>query len=239
MDEDGAAAPRRRAAELRAAVRDVAAVGAGMFLLGTSFGLLVVGSGLAWWWAPIFSTVVFAGSAEFLLVALAVVGTPLATIAVTTLLVNGRHVFYGLSFPLHRIRHRAARVYAVYALIDEAYALASARPAALLTGPRIVGGQVLLQACWVGGGVVGALAGHGFSLHVPALDFVFTALFVVLATEAVVAGREATGPLLAVACALVARVLAPGEMLLVAMSLFVLVLLLRYRFAPGREAADA
>jgi predicted branched-subunit amino acid permease len=62
---------------------------------------------------------------------------------------------------------------------------------------------------------------------VPALEFVFVALFVVLATDAVLAGREATGPLLAVACALVARLVAPGEMLLVAMGLFVAVLLVR------------
>jgi 4-azaleucine resistance transporter AzlC len=224
---------------LRDALRDVAAVGPGMGVLGASFGLLVVGSGLDWWWAPVFSVVVFAGSLEFLLVALAVAGTPLAAIAVTTLLVNGRHAFYGLSFPLHRIRSRAGRVYGVLALTDEAYALYTARPAASLSGPRILTGQALMQACWVGGGTVGALAGSGFGLHVPALEFVFTALFVVLATEATVAGREATGPLLAVACALVAQLVAPGEMLLVAMGLFLAVLLVRHRFSASREAAHA
>ncbi|GAA4890177.1 AzlC family ABC transporter permease [Actinomycetospora straminea] len=228
-----------RGTEIAAAARDVGAVGAGMFLLGSSFGLLVVGSGLAWWWAPVFSGIVFAGSAEFLLVALAVVGTPLATVAVTTLLVNGRHVFYGLSFPLHRVRSRTGRAYAVFALIDEAWALATTRSAATLSGTRIVAGQVLLQACWVSGGVVGALAGNAFALDVPALDFVVTALFVVLATDAVRAGREATGPLLAVACALVARLVAPGEMLLVGMTLFVVALLVRYRLSARPEAADA
>jgi 4-azaleucine resistance transporter AzlC len=228
-----------RQVDLRDALRDVAAVGPGMAVLGTSFGLLVVGSGLDWWWAPVFSVVVFAGSLEFLLVALAVAGTPLAAIAVTTLLVNGRHAFYGLSFPLHRIRSRAGRVYGVLALTDEAYALYTARPAASLSGPRIVAGQALMQACWVGGGTVGALAGSGFGLHVPALEFVFTALFVVLATEATVSGREATGPLLAVACALVAQLVAPGEMLLVAMGLFVAALLIRHRFSAAREAARA
>lgn len=210
-----------------------------MFLLGTSFGLLVVGSGLSWWWAPVFSGIVFAGSAEFLLVALATAGTPLGVIAVTTLLVNARHVFYGLSFPLGRIRSRAGRAYAMFALVDEAYALATTRPLASLTGRRIVWGQVLMHAGWVGGGVVGALAGETFSLRVPALDFVFTALFVVLATEAVIAGREATGPVLAVACALVARLVAPGQMLLVAMALFVAVLLARHRLRTRPEADDA
>ncbi|GAA4927662.1 4-azaleucine resistance transporter AzlC [Actinomycetospora succinea] len=223
--------------DLRDAARDVGPVAAGMFLLGTSFGLLVVGSGLAWWWAPVFSGIVFAGSAEFLLVALAVAGTPLAAVAVTTLLVNGRHAFYGLSFPLHRVQGRLARGYAVFALIDEAYALATSRPSEGLTGRRIVAGQAFMQVAWVGGGLVGALAGARFALHVPALDFVFTALFVVLATEAVRAGREATGPLLAVACALVARLVAPGEMLLVAMGLFVGVLLVRHALT-GREEPD-
>ncbi|MEJ2890628.1 AzlC family ABC transporter permease [Actinomycetospora aeridis] len=232
---DGRTSP---ATDLRDAARDVLPVGAGMFVLGSSFGLLVVGSGLAWWWAPIFSGIVFAGSAEFLLVALAAAGTPLAAITVTTLLVNGRHAFYGLSFPLHRVRGRVARAYSVFALIDEAYALATSRPAASLTGRRIVAGQVMLQVSWVGGGLVGALAGARFAIDVPALDFVFTALFVVLATDAVRSGREATGPLLAVACALVARLVAPGEMLLVAMALFVAVLLVRYRLT-STGTADA
>ncbi|MHC1558933.1 AzlC family ABC transporter permease [Actinomycetospora sp. C-140] len=222
--------------DLRAAAGDVAGVGAGMFLLGTSFGLVVVGSGLAWWWAPVFSAVVYAGSLEFLLVALAVAGTPLAAVALTTLLVNGRHVFYGLSFPLHRVRGRLGRAYAVFALIDEAYALTTARPAEAFSSARILWSQALMQVSWVSGGVVGALAGHRFALHVPALAFLFTALFVVLATEATVSGREAAGPLLAVACALVARLVAPGEMLLVAMALFVAVLLVRYRVSEVRRA---
>ena len=234
MDQQATAAT-----DLRDAARDVGPVAAGMFLLGTSFGLLVVGSGLAWWWAPIFSGIVFAGSAEFLLVALAVVGTPLATVAVTTLLVNGRHAFYGLSFPLHRVHGRFARGYAVFALIDEAYALATSRPSEGLTGRRIVAGQAIMHVSWVAGGLTGALAGARFSLQVPALEFVFTALFVVLATEAVRAGREATGPLLAVACALVARLVAPGEMLLVAMGLFVGVLLVRYRWSTREEPERA
>jgi 4-azaleucine resistance transporter AzlC len=228
--------------DLRGAARDTLPVGAGMFLLGSSFGLLVVGSGLAWWWTPIFSGVVFAGSVEFLLVALAVVGTPLVSMALTTLLVNARHAFYGLSFPLERIPGRVGRAYAVFALTDEAYALATSRPADAASGRGILSGQVIMQACWVGGGVLGALAADHLSLHLPALDFVFTALFVVLATDAVRSGREAAGPLLAVACALVARFVAPGQMLLVAMALFVLVLLVRYRLprrtvpVGGRDA---
>ena len=74
-------------------------------------------------------------------------------------------------------------------------------------------------------------------LHVPALDFVFTALFVVLATEAPLTGRSLTDPLLALACALVARVAAPGQMLLLAMGLYcALLLALRPRTDRSRHA---
>jgi 4-azaleucine resistance transporter AzlC len=227
------------AADLRAAATDVLGVGAGMLVLGTSFGLLVVDSGLAWWWAPVFSGVVYAGSVEFLLVGLATVGTPLAAVAVTTLLVNARHVFYGLSFPLGRIRSRAGRAYAVFALIDEAYALTATRPATSLAGRRIVATQVLLQLGWVSGGLVGAFAGTTFALDLPALDFVFVALFTVLAVDAVRSGREATTPLLAVAAAVVARAVAPGAMLLVAMGLVVALLLARHAVARRWAAVRA
>lgn len=88
---------------------------------------------------------------------------------------------------------------------------------------------MIMQAAWVGGGILGALAADPLALRLPGLDFVFTALFVVLATDAVRAGREATGPLLAIACALVVHLVAPDQMLLVALGLFVTALLVRQR----------
>ena len=222
MDEGDATDPEltartRRRQHLSAALRDVATVGPGMFFLGVTFGLLVVQTGFAWWWAPLFSGLIFGGSVEFLLVAMIAAAAPLASIALTTLLVQGRHVFYALSFPLHRIRGRVRRGYAMFALIDEAYALTSGRGGAELAGTRILVTQLGMHLCWVGGGVAGALAGAGWSLHLPALEFVFTALFVVLAIEASLAGGRYREPVMALACALLALAVAPGQMLLVAM----------------------
>ena len=219
---------------------DVLGVGPGMALLGVSFGLLVVDTGLAWWWAPVFSGLIYAGSLEFLLVALAAAGTPLITVAVTTLLVNGRHVFYALSFPLHRVHGRARRAYAVFALIDEAYALIATRPDDM-THTRVLWTQALLHASWVSGGLIGALAGAGLDVRIPGLDFVFIALFVVLALDAIRRHRDLAGAGLAVGCALLARAVAPQQMLLLAMALFVAVLLIRRRFTgqPRPGTADA
>jgi len=100
----------------------VVPVGLGLFSLGLAFGLVVVHAGLAWWWATVFTAVVYAGSLEFLLVGLTVAATPLLQVAATTLIVNLRHVFYALSFPLDRVDRRWAKAYSTYALTDEAYA---------------------------------------------------------------------------------------------------------------------
>ena len=57
----------------------------------------------------VFSSLIFAGSLEFLLIGLTVAAVPLAQIALTAFLVNSRHVFYALSFPLHRVPGEAGR----------------------------------------------------------------------------------------------------------------------------------
>lgn len=200
---------------------------------GATFGVLVVQSGLPWWWAPLCQAVVFAGSLEFVLVGLAVTAAPLATVALTALLVNSRHVFYALSFPLERVHGRLARTYSIHTLTDEAYALTSTPDARSWSTSRILTVQAALHVSWVGGGLVGVWLGGLLPPEVPGLDFAFTALFVVLGLDAFRATGSVPLPLLAVACATGAAVWAPGEMLPVAMLAYLAVLLL-LRVAAAR-----
>ena len=228
--------------DTRAALADTLPAAAGMFPLGMAFGILVTQAGLAWWWTPVISGLVFAGSLEFLLLSLMTAGAPLATIALTTLLVNSRHVFYCLTFPLHRVRGRVGRIYARFALIDEAYALTTSPAAQRYSGRRILTMQIAMHAYWVGGGVVGALLGAAVPRSVEGLDFALVGLFIVLAVDAGRSGRDLSGGVLAVLCAIAAAAVAPDQMLLVAMSLFVALLTIRSRLhtaAPRAEAARA
>ena len=130
-------APRRAAA--RDTARLAAPVCLGMIPLGIAFGLLVLHAGLPWWWATVFSAVVYAGSLEFLLVAMVAAAVPLAQVALTALMVNSRHVFYALSFPLHRVRGVVGRTYSSFAITDEAHALTTAPD-----GRRWSSGRILL-----------------------------------------------------------------------------------------------
>jgi 4-azaleucine resistance transporter AzlC len=215
--------------EIGEAFVDSLPVAAAMVPIGIAFGVLLVHSGLAWWWAPVFNGLILAGSLEFLVVGLVHAHVALVTIAVTTLLVNSRHVFYCLTFPLHRVRGRLPRFYARFALIDEAYALTVRPQAQLYSSRRIVSTQVFLQLYWVAGGLIGALIGGALPSALNGIDFALTALFVILAIDAIKAGRDARGPVAAGGCAVAAYLVAPGQMLVVAMGMYVAVLLVLSR----------
>ena len=74
-----------------------APVAMGYIPLGMVFGFLFVQAGGAWWLAALASLVVYAGAAQYMMTPLLAVGTPLGALALATLIVNLRHIFYGLS----------------------------------------------------------------------------------------------------------------------------------------------
>ena len=170
------------------AARDAVPIVIGYVTLGLAAGMLLVAQGLSWWWAPVWSLVIYSGTMQMLLVPLAGGGEPLATIALSTGFVSGRHVFYGLGFPLDRVRGGLLiRLYAVHAITDEVYALLAARDRRTMSGRYLVSVEVISHSSWVAGTTVGALTGTALvSLvgeRIELLSFVLTALFVVLAIE--------------------------------------------------------
>ncbi|MER5193125.1 AzlC family ABC transporter permease [Streptomyces sp. NPDC002755] len=241
-----APAPADRRRQIAAGVRDSFSAGLGIFPLGIALGLLIVQAGLPWWLAPALSLAAFAGSLELLLVGMTAAVTPLAAVALTVLVVNFRHVFYAFSFPLHLVRHPVAKAYAVYAMIDEAYAVNSSLPEAERSAPRLLAMQFACETYWVGGGLVGVALGAALPAPVKGLEFALCALFTVLTLDAFRSRRELPSVLLAGVGAAVALVLTPGLALFTALLLFVALLLVRHALTsarpgarPAEEAADA
>lgn len=211
-------------------------VGLSLFSLGTAFGLVVVHAGLAWWWATVFTAVVYAGSLEFLLVGLAVAGAPLLQVASTTLIVNLRHVFYALSFPLDRVRGLLAKAYSTYALTDEAYAVTAPNPHDW-TSRGILLMQAVFQLAWVSGATLGALAGSALPMErIQGVDFALTALFVVLAIDAYRAEPDRVVAVVAAVCAVIAWLVVPQQMLVWSFVAYVAVLIGRLGLARRRDA---
>lgn len=225
--------------DLRAAAAECGVIWAGMFALGIGFGVLVTDHGLPWWLAPVISAAMFAGSVEFILVGMLAVSAPIAAIALTTFLINSRHLFYGLSFPLHRVRGSLARAYSVFALCDEAFAILSTKDASTLTSARMLWTQVGMHLSWAGGSLLGGLVGAALLQGIEGLDFVLTALFVVLTMDAFRARPELLTLCAAGASSLLALAVAPGSMVLVAMTSFTATMMLRHRLTTAREADHA
>ena len=219
------ASPTRR--EILEGLRITAPVAAGYVPLGLAYGVLVMQLGLPWWLAPSLSLSAYSGSAELLVVTLAAQNTPLAVIAVTMLLVNFRLLFFAFSFPLHVIEGRVARLFSMYALVDEAYALTAARPNGW-TKPRLLAMQVLFNLTWVISGLIGVFAGSLIPTQIAGLDFALTALFITLTLDSARTWRELPSILLAGASFAVAMVVAPGQHLIVALLLFVACLSVRH-----------
>lgn len=215
----------------------IAVVWFGLFVLGLGFGVVVISHGLPWWMAIITSAFVLAGSVEFLLIGMLTAATPLAAIAATTFLVNSRHLFYGLTFPLHAVQGRLAKTYSVFALVDEAYVLVTTAPSGTMTGRRILMTQAGLHASWVSGSLCGALVGGAFLGDVPGIDFVLTALFVVLVMDAYSADRDRLTAALAAGAAAVGVIVSPSAMLLVAMTTFAGLLVVRHYAGRRRDPA--
>ncbi|MEV6699669.1 AzlC family ABC transporter permease [Streptomyces sp. NPDC051453] len=212
-------------------------MGLGLVPLGVAFGVVVTQSGLAWWWASAFTALIYAGSFEFVLVGLVAAVAPLGSIALTAFLVNIRHVFYTLSFPLHRVNGRLAKTYSTFALTDEAYALTTGEQARSWSGRRILWLQLFMHLYWVVGATAGGLLGSLIPDSVTGLDFALTALFTVLALDAIRDRHDdLPTPVLALLSALAARLLFPAEMLPVAFAFFTVGLLARHLIARTRTS---
>jgi len=229
----------RQAPEWRRALQASLPVGIGLVPLGIALGVLVVQQGLNPWWAMVFTSLIYAGSLEFIAVGMVAAMTPLPYIALTALLVNFRHVFYALSFPLDRVKGRLARFYSMFALTDEAYAMTVTGDRKSMSGRVIVYSQLYLHAYWIGGAMLGATAAQWIPENIVGLDFALTALFVVLSIEAIRAQRGFAVPSMAVMCALIARLVDPEHMLPIAMGAFVSLLVIRYLVTRRKVRTDA
>ncbi len=232
---------------IRGGIVEAWPVSLGLIPLGLAFGVLVTQTGFEWWWTPLFSIIVYAGSMEFLAIGLVMAHTGLLGSAVTAFMVNFRHIFYGLTFPRDvigakpggsRILRGLGRTYSTYALTDESYAIASARPAGAppLTGARLLSIQVFCQFMWVISGIVGALSGRALPEGLVGFEFALTALFTVLAIDAFRVNRDWSLPASAVACVGVGWLVNPGQMLVIGLVLYFAVLLARV-WSPRLDAA--
>ena len=157
-------------------------VAMGYIPLGTVFGFLFVQAGVDGWLAVLASVLVFAGAAQYMMIPMVATGTSVSTIALATLIVNLRHVFYGLSLLNKLPQGRLQRWYLVFGLTDETYSVVTTMPQGENRN-KMVWVALLNHAWWVLGSLMGAVIGAQAQVKLAGLDFALVALFCVLTVE--------------------------------------------------------
>ena len=166
---------------IRNAFLDTVPVMTGYVFLGFGFGILMYQSGYGVGWAAAMSLFIYAGAMQYMAVGLLTGGTGLLTVALTTLVVNARHLFYGISMVDAYKGSGKRKPYLIFALTDETYSLVSA-------GKGTDHGYCFWVSLfdhiwWVGGTVLGSLAGSVLPMNLEGIEFVLTALFVTIFVE--------------------------------------------------------
>ena len=158
---------------------------AGYISLGIAFGLLLQSIGYGPIWAFLMSLFIYAGSAQFLAVELLAAGATLTHIALLTFLLNFRHLFYGLSM-IEKYRSTGiGKIYLIFGLTDETYALLTGykTPEGLSDKSYFFAVTLMNHLYWIFGSVIGSVAGSIIPFDLTGIDFAMTALFAVLVVE--------------------------------------------------------
>ncbi len=158
---------------------------AGYLALGVGFGILAKANGIGILAVFAMSLFIYAGSMQFVCVSLFTGGASLLTVALTTLMVNARHLFYGISM-LEPYKHIGkSKPYLIFGLTDETYALVCTGdiPDGLDKQKYCLAVTAMNHCYWITGTVLGAVAGSFITFNTTGIDFAMTALFITVFVE--------------------------------------------------------
>ncbi|MDR1550215.1 MAG: AzlC family ABC transporter permease [Hungatella sp.] len=158
---------------------------AGFLFLGLAYGIYMNVSGFNFVYPMIMSLIIYAGSVEFLTVGWLLGGfSPLKALALT-LMINARHLFYGLSMLDKYNLPGLKKIYLIFGLCDESFSINCTAdiPADVDSGWFMIFVTLLNHIYWVVGATIGGLFGSFIHFDTTGLDFVMTALFVVIFLE--------------------------------------------------------
>ena len=200
---------------------------AGFWFLGMAYGIYMDVSGFSVWYTLLMATVIFGGLLEFVAVSLLLSPfAPLATFLLA-LMIQARHLFYGLSMLDKYKGLGRKRWYLIFGLCDETFSIncSTFMPSGIDRGWYYFFVTLLNQFYWVSRSVIGNLLGNLLTFDMRGLDFVLTAMFVVIFLEQYLHDRQHLTAIIGIAATVVSRlVFGPSAFIIPAM-LIILALL--------------
>lgn len=158
---------------------------AGFWFLGLTYGIYMNVSGFSFWYPMLMSMTIFAGSVEFVAANLLLGAFNPLQALVMTLMINARHLFYGISM-LDKYRGTGwKKIYLIFGMCDESFSInyTAHIPEDVDRGWFMFFVTLLNYFYWVSGATMGGLFGSLIRFDTEGLDFVMTAMFVVIFLE--------------------------------------------------------
>ena len=214
-------------AALKAAFPSTVPVMTGYACLGLAYGLLMAANGYGPLWSGLMSAIGFGGSMQYVAISLLVTAFDPLQAFLLAIMVNARHIFYGLSMLGKYKGLGAARILLIYTLSDETFSLVSTLEPPEGVRPRdfYLWISLLDYAYWVIATVLGGLLGRFLTFDTTGMDFALTALFVVLFLEQWKKKENRPAGVIGLLCATLALLLFRDELVIPAMA-FILAALL-------------
>lgn len=229
---------------LKKAFIDTIPVLTGYIVLGIGFGIILETKGYGVIWAFAMSLFIYAGSLQYVLIDLLTGGASLVTAALTSLMVNARHLFYGISMIDRYKGAGRKKLYMMFALTDETYSLVCSDPVESDPAKREERHRYYLsvsffnQIYWVTGSVLGSLLGAIIPFNTEGIDFALTALFVTVFVEQWLSTKDHRPAIIGVAASVICLVFFGADSFLIPTMILITILLtgLRGSVERGKEA---
>ena len=226
----------------RAAAPQTLPVFAGYWVLGLGYGIYVQSLGLPVWLPPLMGTVVYGGSLEFVLASLLLGSFAPVSAFLMALMIQARHLFYGLTM-LQRYRGYGLRsAYMIFAMSDETFSITCSAepPEGVDRGWFMFFITLLDQIYWVASAGLGAVVGSVLPFSTEGVDFVMTAMFVVIFLNQWEKEKQHASAVIGLAAPLVClHIFGAGSFLIPSMVCILVALLLLRRPIEAKESETA
>lgn len=212
---------------IRKVLRDTIPIMTGYLALGTGFGILMDAHNFPIWLSVFMAITMFAGAMQYAAVGLISGGASLPTVALTTLGVNARHIFYGISLIDKYKGAGLKKIYMMFGLTDETYSLVSTREESTNYYFLVT---LVNHSYWITGCFLGAFLGSQLNFNSHGVDFVLTALFITIFVDQWLSTKNHFAALVGLFGSLLCLIIfGPDSFLIPAMAFIAMVLLLNMR----------